>query len=906
MGKARHGLASGNVRRKVVGVRQARRGRGQGSLAATAAKSRKIVIVGDIVVERSLYQGRRPTPESRGIGALLKVELGGAHRIFRLVNAATRQTPPWEDNTKVIVTFGLKLPKLKRTTVLDTFALWRPTGPDKNQTWRVAQSLGYGGSRNGGEPRKLTPAGGQQDADVVVIDDAALDLRHEANKGAWPAVGRAQVVYKMSTPKEPGPLWNYVVGSAEAARRPTAVVNADDLRAMEVRITKAISWERTALELVRELQANPVLRGLRRCRNLVVRFDLQGAMHVVFERGRIIDARLFYEPEAREGLRPKQIQGGVIGFSTCFVSGLALHMDADGNPGAIAAGIQTGLGAACELNKLGHGPAERSPAFPLSSLAKALLCRERPLPVATVPTKPKDATEPTKPKEATEDSLTDEMVETWSILGDSRAVGVVKQEPLFGLAQRLAQKGLRTLWDVPREVVESFVTLDRSEIEGIRAVAQLIETYRDKDNGETPLSVGVFGPPGAGKSFAVKQLAKKLLGTKPLLFNLSQFNGPADLIGALHQVRDAVLAHTLPLVFWDEFDSKTYFWLQYLLAPMQDGRFQEGQLSHPIGKCVFVFAGGTSYTFATFGRFDGTDAESKTDAFRLAKGPDFKSRLSGYLDVLGPNRREIYQENAAKEADRWVADPSDIAFPLRRALMLRGVLRAEGNTELDFDKGLLGAMLEVCKYEHGSRSLEKVAYFLKNHGAESAYRRSDLPAPALLDVHVNSKELFHLAKRTLPVSRLAADLGAVVHKSYLEDAKRATYQEDFEKLPPQIQADNFAAAERMSGVLESIGLKLTEPSDPACLSGDDLKKAIEAKIDTLAAAEHDGWQQFKVNCGWRYGPRHKPEARELQELQHNSLMPYERLSEEDKNKDRKAVRNYVEILKLGGWAVARV
>ena len=33
------------------------------------------------------------------------------------------------------------------------------------------------------------------------------------------------------------------------------------------------------------------------------------------------------------------------------------------------------------------------------------------------------------------------------------------------------------------------------------------------------------------------------------------------------------------------------------LAPMQDGRFQHGQLNHSIGKCVFVFAGGTSLSF---------------------------------------------------------------------------------------------------------------------------------------------------------------------------------------------------------------------------------------------------------------------------------------------------------------------
>src|SRR5437773_1817109 len=40
---------------------------------------------------------------------------------------------------------------------------------------------------------------------------------------------------------------------------------------------------------------------------------------------------------------------------------------------------------------------------------------------------------------------------------------------------------------------------------------------------------------------------------KTLVFKMSQFAGSADLIGALHQVRDRVLEGATPFVFWDEF-----------------------------------------------------------------------------------------------------------------------------------------------------------------------------------------------------------------------------------------------------------------------------------------------------------------------------------------------------------------
>src|ERR1035437_5860731 len=108
-------------------------------------------------------------------------------------------------------------------------------------------------------------------------------------------------------------------------------------------------------------------------------------------------------------------------------------------------------------------------------------------------------------------------------------------------------------------------TVDRSEIESIRTLEALIRKYDQGKVQPKPLSIGVFGPPGAGKSFGVKALGKAVLGEKvPFLeFNLSQFKSPDELVGAFHRVRDAVLGGITPVAFWDEFDSQTYTWLQY-------------------------------------------------------------------------------------------------------------------------------------------------------------------------------------------------------------------------------------------------------------------------------------------------------------------------------------------------------
>ena len=175
---------------------------------------------------------------------------------------------------------------------------------------------------------------------------------------------------------------------------------------------------------------------------------------------------------------------------------------------------------------------------------------------------------------------------------------VISYEP----ARRVARFGPDKLRGVPCASFEKLRTMDRREIDSLRYLRQLMLSYHVGGTKKRPLCLAVFGAPGSGRSFGLKQIAEAVFSAKnPILeFNLAQYSEPSDLIGAYHQVRDKVLQGFTPVVFWDEFDSKNLMWLQYFLAPMQDGTFQQGEVTHTLGKCVFVFAGGTSYTVASF------------------------------------------------------------------------------------------------------------------------------------------------------------------------------------------------------------------------------------------------------------------------------------------------------------------
>jgi hypothetical protein len=891
-------------------------------------RTKTVVVAGDVVIDHHIYQGAREKPYAHGRqGTSIHQETGGAKLLFNVLKKLGGDAP-----VQFAVKFGMGATPESR--LVESYSLLTPCpvgDKGKGVVWRVTGNLGYGDSLERTTSYAAAPARTTAPASIVVLDDGALGFRHNTNEPAWPEEirdGKSAavdwVVLKTSAPVAQGDLWHRVC--QEFRERLVVVVSASDLRQEEVSIAEGLSWEHTAQDLLQELALNKSISDLTRCRHLIIGLGTDGALWLSSRSDAPFRYRLVFDPGGLEGAWARSVKGQVWGGMSCLVAAIVAELamsdvaaasggtsnGADEGEADIGGGIMRGLSAMRHLLQVGHGAADggdgaaestAKQGFPPDPVAKDLLEPSFRYRVADVP--------------ATVASVGKS--KAWTIVSGEQGDG--EGRPLYGLGRRVALFGSRALVDeMPYAVFGKMTAVDRVEIESLRGLERLIKSYEKDSHPSKPLSIAVFGAPGSGKSFGVKQIAKTVLGDKvPILeFNLSQYSAPRELIGAFHQVRDKVLGGTTPVVFWDEFDSREYMWLQYLLAPMQDGAFQEGQVTHPIGKCVFVFAGGTSYDFANFSPREEADREaggatagdaaadggetglSRFEKFKLAKGPDFVSRLSGYLNVAGPNRRQKYDAKLGA----WVDDdaPRDLSFPVRRALLMRatgGFVGAAEGDEMDIDGGLLSAFLEIGKYEHGARSLETIMKLTRSSGLPGI-RRSALPPEDQLSLHVDYDEFMELVDLDLPFKMNSEELAPAVHGFYREEVKGQTvpYDVEYETLPDGVKADNIAAAARIPRVLALVGLAVVSKDHPSILTREKVAKIIDADVELLAECEHDGWMEQKYRDGWSHSPVRDEDAKK-----HPCLVQYATLSDKDKGKDRNAVRHYPDIVDLAGYKI---
>lgn len=893
-------------------------------------EKKKIVVTGDVTVDLFMYpvEGKdegynwqlHPSLHDQALpgGALLLAEFVKAG--LKSINLDADLCVPDYD-----IEWAFQIPQkiIRSNALLEKFE----KDKDGRQHYRVAQSQGYIGPREdssgneGGALEFLSPKPDPKHADIIVLDDAGNGFRN--NSHSWPQAIDAGddpiIVYKMSRPLAEGDLWNALMTKHKDNDRLVVILNAWDIRKTQgVNIGASLSWERTARDFLFQMLKSEKLGVLQQCPYVITLFDVDGA--ILFRGKESFRTDLFFDSQGLEGAFKSGITGQMHGGTSVFTAALATRLAQGGIP-RIEEGIQDGLVAVREFLKLGMEKSSRGEVrYPVEKIFSQDL-KKQGFGCCTIP--PENDVRKADPG-------------FWRIMDEKT------RNTRRIVAEEIVKSGSAgdLMRHVPTGIFGNLETIDRAEIESYSAIRELILEFLANPKPPRPLCFAVFGPPGSGKSFGVKQVVKSLkkgdmLASKTL--NISQFRSYDDLVAGLHEVRDIALGNKVPFVFFDEFDSafegKELGWLKYFLAPMQDGEFKHGESVHPLGKSILVFAGGTRSSFENFvnnvsddrDMLINDDTRESTEQFRDAKGPDFVSRLRGFINVMGPDRQVRYRVDARENR---IIDDYDEAYIIRRAKILRVLLSmnrtAEGlfdnQKRLRIDDGVLRALLSISRFKHGVRSMESIIDMSRLAGKDR-FDLSCLPPVPQLDLHVDAEEfMFYTEKERFQSMLLLKDLKDIDESSYngredhiaLKIARqihqRYVYHRqlrnpsvkipDFDNLSEDDRQSNISAAEDIPGKMRAIGCGIRKiPENHAAMTPD----ISDDEIELLARMEHERFCREKRLQQFRFGEKDD----KLKKIS-SKLKPYDELSGEDKAFNRTMILDLPIILKQLGYEIYRM
>ncbi len=583
------------------------------------------------------------------------------------------------------------------------------------------------------------------EANLLIIEDSNLGFRE--CEAEWPEALRSQpwepqnVIVKLSL--LPGDANNPVLKrlvERGLAPRTSILTSGNDIRALAVRIPESLSWERTLQQIVAAVRSNvcPFLdNGTLAFARVIVTIGAAGVVIVT-----PAEVTLVFDRSGQEGDFQRPFPGEMMGYNTAILGSLVSESIRQPTNPNWSEATRKGVELARLLHIWGYEVDGGRLRFPAKMLAKALNEGIE----AIMDPHDKDTDKKKLLNKCTNLGIFTRQCEfpdrRWTILEESLQAGSqqnhLRSDQINAIRRRAREIAVEgpeaALEKVPVETIGKWKSADRHEIEGVRSVKNAIREYLESRDTK-PLAVAVFGPPGSGKSFAVKQVATDLgIGEADMLtFNLSQCESPAELAAAFQQIQDLRLQGRVPLVFWDEFDThcegRRLGWLRYFLAPIQDAQFLDRGRLHPTGGGIYVFAGGTCSKFEQF-------AIVASDEERTAKKPDFISRLRASIDIRGPN------------GDPYLSE--DDLHVIRRASLLHSLLKKchphlEKKDKFLIGEGVLNAFLHTVRYRHGARSMETIISMCRLKG-KKAFEQSSLPPAPLLDMHVDAWDFLSLTE----------------------------------------------------------------------------------------------------------------------------------------------------------------
>jgi serine phosphatase RsbU (regulator of sigma subunit) len=131
--------------------------------------------------------------------------------------------------------------------------------------------------------------------------------------------------------------------------------------------------------------------------------------------------------------------------------------------------------------------------------------------------------------------------------------------------------------------------------------------------------------------------------------------------------------------------------------------------------------------------------------------------------------------------------------------------------------------------------------------------------------------------------------------SIVNNDNRENFTKSFDELEQDIRSSSIDSAYHITTKLLSIGYRIEEEESGA---EQILLRLNKSEIETMSKLEHERWAWQKRLSGWTYAP-----VRNNQHKKHNCLVPYNKLPELEKEKDRDQVKFIPELLKAINYRI---
>jgi hypothetical protein len=299
--------------------------------------------------------------------------------------------------------------------------------------------------------------------------------------------------------------------------------------------------------------------------------------------------------------------------------------------------------------------------------------------------------------------------------------------------------------------------------------------------------------------------------------------------------------------------------------------------------------------------FDRTVADDpRMVEYRGAKGPDFVSRLRGFIDIKGPNPVS--------------GDSGDLSHIIRRAIMLRSAVTrlyphlADAQTGmLSISTNVVRAFLVANSYLHGARSLEAIVS-MSGLSHAGHFGPAQLPSADLLRLHVTTDFQEHVREAQLELPVVEA-LAAACHQSFCEEREKQGYKwgavrddearthpllKPYDQLSEADKERNRETARLTDAKLSSIGYRIVRAAAGKLAPG--VTSLPQEQDEELMRLEHDLWLREHLLAGYEWAEKTQDALR-----LHRDIVSYDQLTAGERALDAAPIQNILENLVRYGY-----